>query len=225
MAVEHAALQPSPVGIVGHMDTAIWTEKLSGNIKLPSKVPLDKRIISAVLMNMDNCHATKMLVYWNANWKIIVGLHNNLGSPSGDVYFKNTGSWYIWCWILCNVVCNVVSAYLPTCNLHAMTCNITVLVCDFHGHIDSDTVLLVLAPCESGLCWQCFWGSCCLQFQGWPWMSQPIHAGESVLRIYTYLAAHEISIPHGTQVLYHVHKPSMTENGRLHHKINSSDKT
>jgi len=31
MEVEHAALQPSPVGIVGHKDTAIWTEKLSGN--------------------------------------------------------------------------------------------------------------------------------------------------------------------------------------------------
>jgi hypothetical protein len=37
-------------------------EKLSGNIQLPSKVPLGKRIISAVLLKVDNLHATKMLV-------------------------------------------------------------------------------------------------------------------------------------------------------------------
>lgn len=83
-------------------------------------------------------------------------LHNNLRSFSGDVYFKNTGSWYIWCWILCTVVCNVVTAYLQslaTYNVYAMTCNTLVLVCDFHSHIDTDTVLLVLAPRGSGLCW------------------------------------------------------------------------
>jgi len=46
----------------------------------------------------------------------------------------------------------VVTAYLPTYNVHAITYNTIVLVFDIHSHIDSDTVLLVLAPCGSGLC-------------------------------------------------------------------------